>query len=334
MHLKPKYDGLIDEIRIENHRQRIYELSENQILEIFVEKHENELANIVTNKMKYDDVQNLQNLDLGILTRAFELLPLRTEDNYHQKFVLSIFPVFAKKIFEYKRYDKKERFDYSLMMRFLEKFAYFILTARKEIIGVYLQPFVENFKVSEKTAKIFQQLISVEDRLNQYEEFWTAWHAFYEKIAAICTAKNYYHDTKEIIYNYLLAWPYWKETAREWHSLKDREKIFYKKASENMGHFPSVLYSISKVLNDIGSSFLEDGILWLSNMVDRNKNLLSEELEVNTIYYIENIVRKYILSNRQKIRTTLQMKQAVVNILNYLVERGSATGYLLRENVL
>jgi len=131
-----------------------------------------------------------------------------------------------------------------------------------------------------------------------------------------------------------LAWPFWKESAREWHSLKDREKLFYKKVSEDMGYFPPVLYSISKVLNDIGSNFLEDGILWLSDMIDKNKNLISEELEVNTIYYIESIMRKYILTSRQKIRTTLQTKKAVVSIFNFLVERGSATGYLLRENIL
>lgn len=76
------------------------------------------------------------------------------------------------------------------------------------------------------------------------------------------------------------------------------------------------------------------GILWLSNMIDKNRNLLSEELEVNTIYYIESIVRKYILTSRHKIRTTLQTKKAVVSILSFLVERGSATGYLLRENIL
>ncbi len=59
-----------------------------------------------------------------------------------------------------------------------------------------------------------------------------------------------------------------------------------------------------------------------------------EELEINTIYYIEIIVRKYILTSRQKIRTTLQKKKAVVSILNFLVERGSVTGYLLHKNIL
>ena len=94
------------------------------------------------------------------------------------------------------------------------------------------------------------------------------------------------------------------------------------------------LYSISKVLNDIGSKFLEDGIFWVSDILQRNKNLFSEELEINTIFYIENIVRRYILTNRKKIRKTLKIKKDIITILNFLVEKGSVTGYLLREDIL
>ena len=159
--------------------------------------------------------------------------------------------------------------------------------------------------------------------VNKYEEFWVVWNAFYEKIVDICKEKSYYHDVKEIVHNYLLAWPYWKETAREWYSLKEREKMFFCKVVDDMGNYPPVLYSISKVLNYIGSNYIEDGIDWLSQMIDKNPNLLSDELEVNTIYYIENIVRKYISLNRRKIKMTLQIKKQIVLILNFLVERGS-----------
>jgi len=62
--------------------------------------------------------------------------------------------------------------------------------------------------------------------------------------------------------------------------------------------------------------------------------LFSEELETNTIFYIENIVRRYILMNRQKIKKILKLKKNIVTILNFLVERGSVTGYLLREDIL
>ncbi len=69
-------------------------------------------------------------------------------------------------------------------------------------------------------------------------------------------------------------------------------------------------------------------------MLQKNQNLFSEELEINTVYYLENLIRKYVLTNRLKIKTTIQIKTQVVTILNFLVEKGSITGYLLRENIL
>lgn len=335
MLLKPKYDKLMEKLHKDNYKKGIYEISDNQILEVFGEKYESEIEKIISNDIKYAEIPNTQNMNLRILTRAFELLPPGTKHPEHITFVSEIFPIFAQRVFERDRYnDDEEKFDYTIKTEFLDKFAAFVLTADKSMIETYLQPFIENFKVSDDTDKFFQHFIFAEDRLNRYEEFWHVWHLFYDKIKAICTAKNYYHDTKKVIYNYLLAFSYWSKSAKEWHSIKDREKLFYKKVTEDMGHFHPVLYSISKVLNDIGSNFIEDGILWLSEMINRNSNLLTEELEVNTIYYLESIARKYILAYRQKIKTMPQMKRALINILNFLVERGSATGYLLRENIL
>jgi len=174
----------------------------------------------------------------------------------------------------------------------------------------------------------------VEDKLDKYEEFWIVWNAFYERIVEICKRESRYHYTKEILHNYLLAWPYWKEDAKEWHTLKEREKSFYKKVVEDIGYHPSVLYSISKILCEIGSNYIDDGIFWIGDILQKNNQLISEELETDTIYYIENVIRRYILTNRQTIKKSLQIKNQVIVILNFLVEKGSVTGYLLREDIL
>jgi hypothetical protein len=130
--------------------------------------------------------------------------------------------------------------------RFLNKFASFVLCSSKEEIETYLKPFIDNFSNLRSMADFFQKFVSVEDRLNQYEEFWFVWEAFYGEIVNMCKKETHYGYTNEIIHNYLLAWPYWKEDAKEWHTLKDREKVFYQKISNDIGHLPSVLYSISK----------------------------------------------------------------------------------------
>ncbi len=116
--------------------------------------------------------------------------------------------------------------------------------------------------------------------------------------------------------------------------MKEREKLFFKKVAEDIGHHPSVLYSISKVLNEIGSQFLEDGIFWISSILQNNDKLVSDMLEINTIYYIENICSKFLLKKRHEVRTSKRIKDQVIIILNFLVEMGSVRGYLLREDIL
>jgi hypothetical protein len=94
------------------------------------------------------------------------------------------------------------------------------------------------------------------------------------------------------------------------------------------------LYSISKLLNGIGSNFIDDGIVWLSDMLKKNKNLRTEDLEVNTIYYLENIVRNYAFYKRREIKTNHELKEQVITILDFLIEKASVIAYLIREDVL
>lgn len=182
LYIKAKYDDLFDEIKEENYKNNVYDISEGQILKSFVERYETELENIIQNKVDYDILGSVDGLDLETLITAFELLPLRTKNNDHVKFLTEIFSIFSKRVFEDDRYDDEERFDYTLKIRFLEKFAYFILSADKEMIEYYIQPFVENFSVSREASKLFHQFVYVEDRLNQYEEFWLVWNAFYGRL--------------------------------------------------------------------------------------------------------------------------------------------------------
>ncbi|MHB1253341.1 MAG: hypothetical protein ACYCZ1_04170 [Candidatus Humimicrobiaceae bacterium] len=116
--------------------------------------------------------------------------------------------------------------------------------------------------------------------------------------------------------------------------MKNDNKKFFREISEKIGHCFSTLYAISKLLNDIGSSYLEDGILWLSDMLANNQNLPTAKLEVNTIYYIENLVRKYIYMYRTKVRELKKLKDEILVILDFLIAKGSVIGYILRESIV
>jgi hypothetical protein len=331
--LKPKYDSLREEVRQENFKKGIYERSERELRELFIKKYSKELDEFSANDIHYEELSTVSSLDLYTLKTAFDLLPKPPLSEELRKFLIEVLPLFAERFMDDRDRDN-ERVDYSLRNQFWERLAYFILQLPKDEILQYLQPFVDNAQYSDETADLLGEFISLEDRLQRYEEFWIVWNAFYDKMVEICKTKGSRHYADSVIHNYLLAYRWWKEDAKEWHSLKDRERPFYRKVIEDIGEYPAVFYSVSKVLNDIGSNFIDEGVTWIHSIIKKLKEKQDLKLETNTIYYVENFMRRYLLLNRRTVKTSRQIKEMVIDILTYLVQQGSITGYLLREDIL
>lgn len=330
--LKPKFDKVQDEVREENRKKNTYNFSNSTVLERFVSKYEAEIAKVVANNVAYSDLPSFSNVHANTLVTAFQLIPLKTTDESHKTFVREISKLLAKRMSE--RDDDEERFDYVLRHRFLEKLASFVLTSAKEEIEGYVSPFLNGFLDFREGADFFSEFILAEDRLEQYDQFWTVWVLFYPKIVELCRAPHMRFHGSNVVHNYLLAWQYWNKQAKEWHSLRNREKAFFTKVASDIGGHPAVLYSLSKFLNEVGSGFADDGIVWISGIIEKSPDLAEKELEVNTVYHLENLVRSYALKNRYKIRTTPQLKKKMLHILNFLLTKGSVTAYVLREDIL
>lgn len=94
------------------------------------------------------------------------------------------------------------------------------------------------------------------------------------------------------------------------------------------------MYSVVKVLNSIGTNFKDEGIDWIHAIVLNSKSLHLDDLESNTLYYLEKFLRKFVFINRQKIKEEIKLKNKVIPILDFMIERGSINGYLLRESIL
>ena len=329
--LRPKYDELRKEIREENYKKGVYESHDDQLLKRFLEDNEEEFQNVVENQLSLSNLKDIKKHDLPVLKIAFQMIPQKTDNEDHKKIVKIIISAFAKKILSD---DRDEKIDYQVKHGFLQTYTYFVLNSPKDEIQDYLKPFLDNFNTSESVADLFKEFVLAEDVLNTYDNFWLIWNTFKEKIFNICKDGDKRWHVDKIVKSYLFAQIPWKETTNEWHSLKDKDKRFFKEVLEKIGHCPSAIYAVSKLLNDIGSPYIDDGIIWISNMLNNNQDLMNKKLEVNTIYYIENLVRKYIYKNREKIRKTKALKDNVLIILDFLIEKGSVVGYILRESIV
>lgn len=334
---KPLFNAIKTEksIRVDMPYSRV-RVSHQEVAQEFLKKYESDLEKAFSEELGIVelDVKNYTLEDLDII---FQLIPIKTEDNTLFEYASSITSFLSEKLLKNSRHrdrdpkrDRSQDIDSSYRYRMLLKLSHFTLYRPKNEIQKLIKPFVDNFQSSEEMTTFFEQFIWAEDKINQYEQFWEVWRLFYDKIVEFGNSGGGYHFDK-IIRTYLLAWYNWKDTAKSWRSLKEREKIFYKRIVKDLENHPALLDSMSQFLNQIGSDFLDDGIFWISQLVRKNEK---KELGVNTVYYTAILVRKYIYLNRTKVKFDIKIKAEILIILNFLVSKGSVNAYLLREDIL
>ncbi|SFU41756.1 hypothetical protein SAMN05216480_1038 [Pustulibacterium marinum] len=296
----------------------------------FIESNEDEIEDVFqvdVSDINFDDL-NLNDFELKDLETVIQLVPIKSQNKLLNSFILKILPILFENLLKYKRETNLIK----LRFRFFRKICPFILNKDSQEISSFISPIVNHLSSSEETKYLLEEFISTQDRINRYEQFWLVWEAFYSHIVRIAKEGGYH--TKELVHSYLLAWPWWRKDAKEWHSLKSRDKRFYKRIVADLGENVFVLDSVSQVLNQIGSNFINDGIFWISDMLNSNKNLWTDKLGVNTVYYLEILIRKYLFINRTEVRRNKNLKERVLVILNFLIEKSSVNAYLLREEIL
>lgn len=327
--LKPKYTKIVAEKRKEIGWGRI---SKKSILEEL----ENRNSDFTFESISFD-INNITSLDIHDLEIVLQLIPSDTKSKIHLEIYAKALPILATRLLidrrSYKEFYGDNPHIYSLRLRVFRNFAYFILNREEKDIDLFLKPFVDSFSSTEETASFIAELVSAEDYLYKHEQFWYIWNSLYPKIKELCVSPRD-HYLKEILVNYLLAWRWWREGIEEWRSLKKENLSLYTSASKEMGNIPAVLYSIVKVLNSIGAKFQDEGVEWIHTIVSNNKSLKLDDLESNTLYYMEMFLRKFVFINRQKIKEEIRLRNKIIPILDFMIERGSIHGYLLRESIL
>lgn len=331
LYLKPKYEDMKEQLRIEGFKNYQRVNIEENFSEKFLEEYEVFVEKVIENAITLEEIGDINIIHPRILKTAFQLIPLETNDDVHKYLIQSIITIFADKLL---LNDRSNRMDYEVSHEFMMKLAEIILSSTSVDIPKYLEPFILKFNNSESIADLFKEFIYVEDRLKKYDNFWLVWELFYEKVVELNNKRKNSYFNSHIIKSYLFADALWNENASEWHTLNDQNKRFLMKVTREIGDSPAVLYSVVKLLNGIGQRFINSGISWISQMLLEHQSLWNIELEDHTIYYLENVIKSYIHINREKIRREARLKREVLIVLDFLVEKGSVAGYMLRESIL
>lgn len=325
---KPKLDDTFLDIQKRN-RGNDQKNIHKEYFPKFIKKYNSQLKESLLQNTNVDG--NFEGYSIDIVEVIMKIIPSKTKDINHYFLIEEIIKSFAHRLLD----DDKKDLKYKNKNIFYRKLAYFLLQLDNiNDIDKYIQPFIDNYNPTDSFESLLHELIFVEDTLNSYKNFWHIWGLFYKSIIEECKVQPQYYYNEKIIKTYMFAWQFWEETAKEWRSLKNENKVFFERIINEIGHCSSVLYSISKLLNAIGSSFIDDGVKWIEKCIKHNPQFKDKKIESNTIYYIELFIRKFIEINRTKIKKESSTKGAVLNILDYLINKASTTGYLLRESII
>ncbi|MEA4974944.1 MAG: AVAST type 4 anti-phage nuclease Avs4 [Paludibacter sp.] len=281
------------------------------------------------------DIQDIDSFDIHDLGIIYQLTPSKTKDEIHLNIIKRTLPKILPKLLTDRHSDKSE-FDssiYKIRLTIFKQYAYFLLEREIHEINILLQPLIDNFIATDEMSSLIEEIISAEYYINKYEQFWHIWNNLYPKFIEVCTNSNSYH-LSEVIKSYLLAWQWWREGVVEWQSLKEENLVLYANLAKDLGHNPAVLYSITKILNSIGSKFTKEGVEWIYTIISINNSLEMGDLESITLHYLEKVMRKFIFMNKGQIKKEIRLKNKVIPILDFMIERGSIQGYLLRESIL
>lgn len=327
--LRHRYFELIRVIREENYEKGVIDSGSNDLLPRFMDENKSTIELMISNGLDRMIVGDIRVLELSDKQIALRLIP-----NYSNALSQELFSEIVESTAGYLLTDDRDdKPDFEDRLEFLKKFSYFVLNSPKTEIQKLLQPFLDSFNSSEGTSELLEQFVLAQDHSAKYDNFWHVWGLFQPLVVKLIK-DGYVNYRKEKIVKAFLFSQNWKESAKDWHTFRPKNKSFFRKMSIELAPCNSTLYSIAKLLNDIGSNYITEGVSWLANILRNNQGIADSDLETNTIYYVSTYIKRYMYENRAAVKQSVDLKEDLLIVLNFLIHKGEVSGYLLRESVV
>ena len=321
----------------------LFSLYDGKDVITFVESHKEKLLDYLSVENYSLDSIDVSNLDYNTLLYINNIL-----DNHDANILTLIIKLgnqFWEKLFNHDIDNRAQRI-VELEYEYKKWLAEFLLNLSNEKQSLVLQQMMPSVKFEREFKQLLSDIVIAQDNNPRYETFWNLWSTMQDYILPLYEKRlDYYKNTdfdvhigygfEDVLVTYLLADFPEVPGVDEWHSLKIQNRIFYMTVANRLGYNPTVLFSIARLLNTIGKkTFIDEGIIWLSDIIGKNPHLLKKALPDNTLFYIEEYIFSFVKEKIDLFQTNIPIKKKVVTVLDYLVERGSTVGYLLREEII
>jgi hypothetical protein len=175
-------------------------------------------------------------------------------------------------------------------------------------------------------------LINREDRHPNTEQFWMLWGLFAERVMAASWLPHIdgeHAEGNEMVSAIFLG-SWWKEGSHHWRSLDGHAHQVHS-LFESLPPSATVLDAYVRFLYHVGERSLPEVFTRITSRVRAGdpSRMLSNG---STVILLERLLERHVYGRPLELKTNRQLKEAVLDLLELLVERGSSAAFRMRDD--
>jgi hypothetical protein len=230
---------------------------------------------------------------------------------------------------EKNRSDQNERRDYEFELACREHLAQFVLRIDQDTAFRICRPLIDAAdKYPENVSEFVQSLVTAEDRSPDQTTFWPLWQSFADQACSAEWVDRLDSDRymgRKLIDQLFLSGP-WKQEIRHWSRLNGHAHRI-DGLVERLPPSSFVIGAYARFLYDIGEKSLPGAYRIIASRLTGDM-----VLDSNCIYCLEHVLSRQVFAEPHKLKSDDRVHQAVISILDHLVDQGSSSAYRMRDD--
>lgn len=249
---------------------------------------------------------------------------------FHRRIAQSIADVWDEDLRERGRGRRR---DHRSEHQGLERLGRFVLKLREDQARDVCEPLLTAVaKHPREVTHFIRNLVVAEDACAGESSFWDLWQAFADAICAAPWVEQIDSRSasgKELV-NAIFLGGGWKANLRHWRRLEGEGHRIDALARTFPGS-TTAFEAYCRFLHDIGEHSLPKAFVILAESLAAGdaSAMLSEQ---NTVFLLESLLRRYVYAEPLRLKADPAVRNAVLALLDHLVEAGSSAAYRMRDD--
>lgn len=179
---------------------------------------------------------------------------------------------------------------------------------------------------------IVQGLTEIEDSRPNTAHYWYIWNLFADGIRRANWVAQL--QDKDSIGSEMLSVIFltvgWKDSTRHWKSIEGYSDKIHS-LFETLPPVPIVFDNYLRFLYHIGEQSLPEAFVRVANSL-RQGDSQAMLNEANTVFLLEVLLQRHVYGRPLELKSNVEIRQAVLFLLDILVENGSSAAYRMRDD--